>query len=88
VVDLELFGQIFYSLIDEVCPLITHQCSWNPNYITMFSNKKCRIDSALHSITGVTSAHRFRYYVVVVMHLSHDILVGGFIGPMKSISYL
>jgi hypothetical protein len=29
-VNLELLGKICYGIVDEVCPLITHQYSWTP----------------------------------------------------------
>jgi hypothetical protein len=87
-VNLEFFGQRCYGLIDEVCPLITHQCSWTSKSSYYILNKKCAIVSTLQSITGVASSHRVRYFVVVMMYLAPDLLVGGLIGPMKSMAHL
>jgi hypothetical protein len=54
----------------------------------MFSNKKCATVSMLQSVTGATSSHRVRYFVFVMMYLAPDLLAGGLIGPMKSMTHL
>jgi hypothetical protein len=43
--------------------------------------------STLQSFTVAASTHLVKYYVVIMIYLAHDILVGGLIGPTKSISH-
>jgi hypothetical protein len=59
----------------------------NPNLVITFSNKKCVVISALNSFTGVASAHLVKYLVALMIYLSPDNFVGGWIGPTKPISH-
>jgi hypothetical protein len=43
---------------------------------------------ALQSFTIVASTHLVKYYVVVMIYLSPDLLGGGLIGPTKYTSHL
>jgi hypothetical protein len=52
------------------------------------SNKKCAVVSVLHSFTGADSAHLVRYFIAVMMYLAPVLLVGGLLGPTKSIAHL
>jgi hypothetical protein len=40
------------------------------------------------SFTSVSSTHLVKYFITVIIYLAFDILVGGLIGPTKSISHL
>jgi hypothetical protein len=42
----------------------------------------------LQSFVVVSLAYLFKYYVVVIMYLSLDILDGGLISPIKSTTHL
>jgi hypothetical protein len=60
----------------------------HPNLVITYSNEKCVAVSALQYFTGATSAHLVRYSIAVIMYLSIILLVGGLIGPTKSIAPL
>jgi hypothetical protein len=58
------------------------------NLVITCSDKKCVVVSTLQSLIGVASSHLFKYYVIVMMYLSLDLLVGGLIGITQCISHL
>jgi hypothetical protein len=58
------------------------------NLVITCSNKKYVIVFALQSLNCVASAHLVKYYVAVMMYFAPDLLVGGLIGPKKSITHL
>jgi len=58
------------------------------NLVITYSNEKRVVVSALQYFTGAASAHLVRYFVMVIMYLDHVLLVGGLIGPTKSIAHL
>jgi hypothetical protein len=51
-------------------------------------NKKCTPFSMLQSLTSVETSHLVKYFVIVMMYISSDLLSGGLIGPKKYISHL
>jgi hypothetical protein len=57
----------------------------HPNRVMNYSNKKCIVVSTLQSLTGATSTHLVRYYVMVIMYLAPVLFAGGLIGPKNSI---
>jgi hypothetical protein len=62
--------------------------SAHPNHVTTFSNKNCVAVSTVQFVTYFASAHLVKYYVVVIMYLSPDLLVDGLIGPRNSMAHL
>jgi hypothetical protein len=55
--------------------------------VTTFSKRNHAIVFALQSFTGADFSHLFKYYVVVMMYLDLDLLVGGLMGPLKSTTH-
>jgi hypothetical protein len=62
--------------------------SGHPNLVTTLSNINHPAVSAMQYETCAASSHVFKYYVAMIIYLSHDLLVGGMIGPTKSITNL
>jgi hypothetical protein len=60
----------------------------HPNHVTTLLNRNRTIVSVFQSVIGVASAHQVKYYVTVIMYLTHDLLVDGLIDPTKSIAHL
>jgi hypothetical protein len=59
----------------------------HPNLVMISSNMKCIDVVALQSLIDVASSHLFKYYVTMIMYLVPVCFLGGFIGPMKSMSH-
>jgi hypothetical protein len=59
----------------------------HPNLVTTLSNRNHTTVSAVQSVTGDSSTHLVRYYVIVMVYLSPDLLSCGLIGPTKSTSH-
>jgi hypothetical protein len=60
----------------------------HPKLVITYSNKKCAVVSVLQSFNGAASTHLVRYSVAVIMYLAPVLLVGGLMGPTKSIAHL
>jgi len=59
----------------------------HPNLEIMFSKINLVAVSIVQSLMGVSSAHLVKYFVAVIMYLARECLVGGIMGPMKSIAH-
>jgi hypothetical protein len=55
--------------------------------VIMSSNIKCTVVVAQQSLTALALAHQVKYYVAVIMYLSHVRFPSGFIGPTKSMDH-
>jgi hypothetical protein len=60
----------------------------HPNHVTTFSNINLATVSVVQYVTVVASTHMVKYFVAMIRYLARDLLVGGLIGPTKSIACL
>jgi hypothetical protein len=58
------------------------------NHVNTLLNRNHATIFKMQSMNGVASSHLVKYYVVVIMYLTLDLLVDGLIGPTKSMTHL
>jgi hypothetical protein len=80
----KLFSHCLNGIIEKMSSIILG----HPNLVITCSNRKCVVVSNLQYFTVVVLAHLVKYSSIIMIYLTLDLLVGGLIGPTKSISHL